>query len=41
MNQSLEVSVMLDKFPKSVVDVYALVIEDGGGKKFNKKNIFY
>ncbi|KAL0479989.1 exosome complex protein MTR3 [Acrasis kona] len=30
MRDALEISVNLDKFPKSVVDVYALVLEDDG-----------
>jgi exosome complex component MTR3 len=30
MRDALEVSVNLDKFPKSVIDVYALVLEDDG-----------
>lgn len=30
MTQSLESSVILDKFPKSVIDIYALVIEADG-----------
>ena len=31
MLQALEVSVILEKFPKSVIDVYAMVIESDGG----------
>lgn len=31
MQQALEVSVILDKFPKSTVDIYALVLESDGG----------
>lgn len=34
MQQALEVSVMLDKFPKSTVDIYALVLESDGGFSF-------
>jgi ribonuclease PH len=29
--ESLEVSVMVHKFPKNVVEVYILVLEDDGG----------
>jgi polyribonucleotide nucleotidyltransferase len=31
MKSALEVSIILEKFPKSVIDIYALVLESGGG----------
>lgn len=31
MSQALEVAVRLDRFPKSTVDVFALVIQNDGG----------
>ena len=31
MTQALEVSVILEKFPKSVIEVHALVLESDGG----------
>lgn len=31
MNRALEVSVRIDKYPKSSIDVYALVLQDDGG----------
>jgi exosome complex component MTR3 len=31
MVQALEVSVMLEKYPKSVIDCYILVLESDGG----------